>query len=100
MTAYHPQANGQTERINKRIKQYLHLFTQQRQNNWATLLPVGEFVINSRIQSALQHSPFEVMYGYQSNFTIPTDGCSNIPAVNECLDQLKEACTNAEAALR
>lgn len=99
-TAYHPQANGQTERMNKEIEQYLRLFAQQRQDDWATLLPVGEFAINSRIQSALQHSPFEVMYGYQPDFTISAGGRSNIPAVDKHLDQLKEARVDAEAALR
>lgn len=40
------------------------------------------------------------MYDYQSDFTIPAGGRSNIPAVDECLDRLKEARTNAKAALR
>lgn len=86
--------------MNKEIEQYLRLFTRQRQDNWAMLLPVGEFVINSRVQSALQHSPFEVMYGYQPNFTISASGHSNILAVDERLNWLKEARTDAEAALR
>lgn len=72
--------------MNKEIEQYLRLFTGQRQDDWATLLPVGEFAINSRVQSALQHSPFEVMYGYQPDFTIPAGGRSNILAVDKCLD--------------
>lgn len=86
--------------MNKEIEQYLQLFTRQRQDNWAMLLPVGEFTINSHVQSALQHLPFEVMYGYQRNFTIPTGGRSNIPAVDECLNWPKEVGTNTEAALR
>lgn len=63
------------------------------------LLPVEEFTINSHVQSALQHSPFKVMYGYQPDFTIPAGGCSNIPTVDERLDRLKEAQTNTQAAL-
>lgn len=51
-TVYHAQVNRQTERMNKEIEQYLWLFTRQRQNDWATLLPVGEFTINSCVQSA------------------------------------------------
>lgn len=90
-TAYHPQVNGQTEQMNKEIEQYLRLFTRQRQDDWATLLLVGEFAINSCVQSALQHLPFEVMYGYQPDFTIPAEGHSNIPAVDKRLDQLKKA---------
>lgn len=86
--------------MNKEIEQYLWLFAQQRQDDWATLLLVIEFTINSHIQSALQHSPFEVMYSYQPDFTIPAGHRSNIPAVDKHLDQLKEARTDAEAALR
>lgn len=86
--------------MNKEIEQYLRLFAWQRQDDWATLLPVGEFAINSHVQSALQHSPFEVIYGYQPDFTIPASGRSNIPTVDKRLDQLKEARTDAEAALR
>lgn len=85
--------------MNKEIEQYLWLFARQRQDDWAMLLLVGEFAINSCIQSALQHSPFEVMYGYQPNFTIPASGRSNIPAVNERLNRLKETRTDTEAAL-
>lgn len=99
-TAYHPQANGQTERMNKEIEQYLRTFTRQRQDDWATLLPVGEFVINNRFQSALQRSPFEVLYGYQPDFTIPVGGQSNMPAADTRIEQLKESLKDADAALR
>lgn len=64
------------------------------------LLLVGEFTTNSYVQSALQHFPFKVMYGYQPDFTIPASGRSNIFAVDKHLDQLKEAQTDAEAVLR
>lgn len=40
------------------------------------------------------------MYGYQPDFTIPASGRSNIPTVDKCLNQLKEAWTNTEAALQ
>lgn len=63
------------------------------------LLLVGEVAINSCIQSALQYLPFEIMYGYQPDFTISIGSRSNIPAVDERLDKLKKARTDAEAAL-
>lgn len=56
--------------MNKEIEQYLRTFTRQRQDDWATLLPVSEFVINNRFQFTLQRSLFEVLYGYQPDFTI------------------------------
>jgi hypothetical protein len=63
-TAYHPQANGMTERMNAEVVKYLRLFCNQCQDNWAPLLPMAEFVINSREVAALKSTPFEVQYGY------------------------------------
>ena len=47
-TAYHPQTDGQTERVNQELEQYLRAFTDVRQSNWASLLPVAEFAHNTR----------------------------------------------------
>ena len=69
-TAYHPQANGQTERKNQEVKQYLRLYTNCVQDNWSTLLPMAEFVMNARCSSASDHTPFELIYGYTPDFMI------------------------------
>jgi len=34
LTAYHPQTDGQTERINQELKQYLRVFIDHRQEQW------------------------------------------------------------------
>jgi transposase InsO family protein len=52
-TAYHPQANGQVEHKNQEVEIYLKLFTGKHQDDWADLLPTAEFVINSRLNSAM-----------------------------------------------
>ena len=70
-TAYHPQANGQVERKNQEVEAYLRLFIGKRQDDWVDLLPTAEFVINSRLNSATGHTPFELLYGYTPDFTIP-----------------------------
>ena len=57
-TAYHPQGDGQTERVNRELEQYLRLFVNQRQDNWSELLPLAEFQYNNHIHSATQHQPF------------------------------------------
>jgi transposase InsO family protein len=57
-TAYHPQTDGQTERINQVIEGYLRTFTSRRQNNWDDLLPSGEFHYNNSIHSSTQQTPF------------------------------------------
>jgi len=34
-TAYHPETDGQTERTNQELEQYLRMYVNHRQNNWA-----------------------------------------------------------------
>jgi len=41
--AWHPQTNGQTERVNQELDQYLRLFVKERQDDWYDLLPLAEF---------------------------------------------------------
>ena len=33
--AYHPETDGQTERMNQELEQYLRMYVNYRQNNWA-----------------------------------------------------------------
>jgi len=42
-TAWHPQTDRQTERINQELDQYLWLFVNERQDDWYDLLPMAEF---------------------------------------------------------
>jgi len=42
-TAWHPQTDGQTERINQELDQFLCLFVNKQQNDWYNLLPIAEF---------------------------------------------------------
>ena len=45
-TAYHPQTDGQTERVNQEVEQFLHLFVNQRQDDWYDWLSIAEFAYN------------------------------------------------------
>ncbi len=62
-TAFHPQTNGQTERVNQEVKKYLWIFVNHRQTDWSDWLPLTEFAHNNRIHSATKKSPFMVLYG-------------------------------------
>jgi hypothetical protein len=99
-TAYHPQANGQVERKNQEVEIYLKIFTGKRQDDWADLLPTAEFVINSRLNSATGHTPFELLYSYTPDFTIPVGRPSGIPVLDKRLQNLQVVRKDAEAALR
>ena len=62
-TAYHPQTDGQTKRINQEIEQYLRIFINYHQNDWADWLSLAEFSYNNREQSSTGYSPFYINTG-------------------------------------
>ena len=55
---YHLQGDGQMEQVNQEFEQYLHLFTNQRQDDWDDLLPLAEFQYNNHIHTPTQAIPF------------------------------------------
>jgi len=57
-TAWHPQMDGQTERVNQELNQFLRLFVNERQDDWYDLLPIAEFQHNNHVHSVMQQPPF------------------------------------------
>lgn len=67
-TAYHPQTDGQTERVNSVLETYLRLYTTYDQSNWSALLPLAEFAVNSSPHDSAGQSPFFINYGFQPSW--------------------------------
>jgi transposase InsO family protein len=67
-TAYHPQTDGQTERVNQSIECFLRCFIHAHPTRWAKWLPLCEFWYNTNWHSSLGKSPFEVVYGRQPRY--------------------------------
>jgi hypothetical protein len=63
-TAYHPQTDGQTERQNQTLEQYLRCYCSEQQDDWAELLPMAEFASNNSVSATLQVSPAYALMGY------------------------------------
>lgn len=63
-SAYHPQSDGQTERLNQMMETFLRCFVSACPSKWLQWLPLAEFWYNSSPHSAIGRSPFEVLYGY------------------------------------
>src|SRR5260221_10165184 len=63
-SGYHPEGNGQTERINQVLEQYLQAYTNYQQDNWALLLPLAEFAYNNATSATTGISPFFANKGY------------------------------------
>jgi len=62
-TAFHPQTNRQTERINQKLKQYLRMFIDHRQEQWPDWLGMAEFAYNNKVHSSTKTLLFKANYG-------------------------------------
>jgi len=73
-TAFHPQTDGQTERLNQTIEAYHRAFVTQEQNDWVALLPMAEFAYNNSVTIGNGMSPFYANYGrYPATIDPPDD---------------------------
>ena len=63
-TAYHPQTDGQTERVNQILTTYLRMHVNDTQDDWPRWLGMAEFAYNSAMQEATGRTPFEANLGY------------------------------------
>jgi hypothetical protein len=102
-TTYHPQSDSQTEHVNHKLKQYIRFFVSEWQNNWDTLLPLGEFTYNNHINhihASTQHSPFFLDMGRHPRMDLELNQRPlKVEAVNEFADQMKSSLDKAWAAL-
>jgi len=60
--AFHPQTDGQTERVNQELEQYLRIFTNHRQEQWPEWLGTAEFAYNNKVHSSTWTLPFKANY--------------------------------------
>ena len=70
-TAFHPQTDGQTERLNQTIEAYLRTFVSHEQDNWVSLLPMAEFAYNNSTTVGNGMSPFFANYGFHPTTVNP-----------------------------
>ena len=90
-TAYHPQTDETTEHYMQEIETYLSIYCISNPTSWKESLITLEIVHNSRKHAGRKHSPFELWYGYQPPFQIPTHEQSIFPDVEEKLKFLAQS---------
>ena len=67
---YHLEANGQAERTNQTLEQYLRVYCNYQQDNWSELLPLAEFAYNNAPSTTTGVSPFFANKGYHPNLLV------------------------------
>ena len=69
-SGYHPEGDGQTKHSNQTLKQYLHIYSNYQQDNWAELLPLVEFAYNNAPSATTRVLPFFANKGYHPNISV------------------------------
>src|SRR5258708_11649665 len=98
-TSYHPQTDGQTERVNQEIEAYLWVFVSHRQDDWADWLPLAEFAYNNKVHTATHQTLFELDTGQHPCLGVEPMRMSTIEAADAFALPLEHAQDEAKPAL-
>jgi hypothetical protein len=63
-SSFHPQTDGQTQRINQTLETYLRRYVSVELNDWDTLLSRAEFAHNAAYHESIRSTPFKLNFGY------------------------------------
>ena len=69
-TYFHPQTDGQTERVNQVLEDLLRIYVKEQPGKWEDYLHLVEFSYNNHYQASTRYSPFEIPYGRKCNTPI------------------------------
>ena len=98
-TAYHPQTDGQSERTNQSLEQYLRLYCGTHQKDWAAWLPLAQYTWNSWPNASMKKTPFELILGYTPLAHQPVRD-TMIPDIDTRMNLIKDAREQAQDALK
>jgi hypothetical protein len=88
-TAFHPQTDGQTERQNQTMEQYLRMFASDKQDNWVLLLPTAQFAYNNSIHESTKTTPFYVVYGKHPLLLSPPEDSRQEGEMPDAIDRVQ-----------
>ncbi|KAK3555671.1 hypothetical protein QTP86_027417 [Hemibagrus guttatus] len=99
-SGYHPQSNGQAERLNQEIGRFLRSYCSREQHRWSEFLPWAEYAQNSLIHSSTGLTLFQCVLGYQPPLFPWSGEPSDVPAVEEWYQRSQEVWERAHVRLQ
>ena len=99
-TAFHPQTDGQTERMNQELEQYLQFFIKYKQKDWPEWLAMAEFAVNNKVHMVTKVSPFMANYGREMRMEGDIRRKRKVESATEFVQRMKKVHEEAEVALR
>jgi len=97
--AYHSQTDGQIERINQKLEQYLRVFIDYRQEQWPDWLGIVEFAYNNKIHVATKILPFKANYGQDPRMGFERRRKRRYEAAERFVERMKKIQKEEKAAL-
>jgi len=98
-TAFHPQIDGQTERVNQELEQYLRMFIDHRQEQWPEWLGTAEFVYNNKVHSSTKMLSFKANYGQDPRMGFEERKKGKYVGAERFVERMKKIQEEAKAAL-
>jgi len=98
-TAFHPQTDGQTERVNQELEQYLRMFIDHRQEQWPEWLGTAEFAYNNKAHLSTKTSPFKANYGQDPRMGFEGRKKGKYAGAEKFVEKMKEIQEEAKAML-
>ena len=98
-TAFHPQTDGQTERMNQELEQYLRMFIDHHQEQWPEWLGTAEFAYNNKVHTGTKVSPFKANNGQHPRMGFEVRKKGRYEGAEKFVERMKEIQGKAKAAL-
>ena len=99
LTAFHPQTDGQTERINQELEQYLQMFVDHCQEQWPEWLGIAEFAYNNKVYTGTKVSPFEANNSQNPRMGLELRKKGKYEEVAKFVERMKRVQEEAKTAL-
>ena len=97
--AFYPQTDGQTERMNQELEQYLRMFIDHWQEQWPEWLGTAEFAYNNKIYLGTKVLPFQANSGQNPRMGFEIRKKGRFKSTERLVEQMKEIQEEAKAAL-
>ena len=98
-TAFHPQTDGQTERMNQELEQYLRMFIDHQQEQWPKWLGTAEFAYNNKVHIGTKVSPFQANSGQDPRMGFELRKKRKYESAEKFVEKMREVQGEAKAVL-
>jgi hypothetical protein len=99
-TAYHPQTDGQTERVNRVLEDIIRHYVGNDQGDWDEHLATAEFAINNAHHESTGTTPFRLNNGRDPRLPLSIPGRSRVPSAAAFADKMSEGLARAKKCIQ